>query len=284
MPENSSRARPSEWLEPAPVRRPVDSLWTTMRACGLVGRVVFLHSAWSAAKPWRIGAQEFLELLCQTIGHGGTLVTPAYPMTGSSQAYLESNPVFDWRLTPSETGVLTELLRSMPGSDRSLHPTHSVVARGALASWITKGHERCETPFNEHSPFQKMYDCQAVVVNVGIHLMTFRHLADHFLKEELPHPVYAERSVRVRLIDREGGVHHLETRGHNPDYRVDYTRVVRRLCDQGKLSRLQLGGVAVDIVPVRPFVDEYCRAFRDGDVLFLRRQPGAAFAGPVAWP
>jgi aminoglycoside 3-N-acetyltransferase len=263
--------------------RPVDRLLAAIRTLGLVGRVVFIHSAWSSLKPLRIEPLEFLKLLCEAIGPRGTLVMPAYPMTGFSQAYLESNPVFDWEQTPSRTGLLTELLRSMSGSERSLHPTHSVTARGALARWITDGHARSETPFDRHSPFRKMYDCDAVVVNLGVHLMTFRHLADHRLKAELPHPVYAERIVRVKMIDRERRVSWTETRGHNPEYKVDYRHVVQRLGRSGDLVSLRLAGVPVDVIPVRSFVDSYCRAFRDGDVSFIRREAGDVDAGPVAW-
>src|SRR5881397_1311983 len=42
--------------------------------------------------------------------------------------YVQKNPKFDLRRTPSKVGPLTEVFRPLPSVVRSLHPTHPVAA------------------------------------------------------------------------------------------------------------------------------------------------------------
>jgi len=45
-----------------------------------------------------------------------------------------------------------------------------------------------------------MYEANAVVLNLGVRTMTFRRLADHLLRDSLPHDVYSDRPTSVRII------------------------------------------------------------------------------------
>src|SRR5205823_3882658 len=107
---------------------------------------------------------QVVEILLRAVGEDGTLAMPAFAMTGGSKVYLEQNQRFDWRRTPSQSGMLTEVFRRMKNTERSMHPTHSVTAQGKDAKWLTEGHEYSTTAFDEHSPFQKMVDRDALVL------------------------------------------------------------------------------------------------------------------------
>ena len=194
---------------------------------------------------------------------------PAYPMRGSSDTYLASNPRFDWRRTPSQVGLLTEVFRRMPGTRRSLHPTHSVAARGAEATELTEDHEMCATPFDETSPFHRIYDGDGLVLNLGVRTVSFRHLADHLLQDSMDHDVYSSRRARVLLIDELGTEHWMETRGHNPGITCNHGIVLDRMREEGGTTRVAAGLSSLELIPVRGYVKRYHRCYREGELRFF---------------
>jgi len=250
-------------------------------------RIVFVHSSWTALSHLVDSWKPVIELLRRSVGSRGTLVMPAYPMRGLSQRHLEQHPSFDWRRSPSQAGLLSEIFRRMSGVQRSLHPTHSVSAWGAGAVDLTTGHDHSAVPFDDCSPFQKMYDRGAMVLNMGERRMTFRHLADHLLQDELSHDVYAEETIRVRLIDSRGVESWMETRGHNPLVTCNHEIVLDRMRQIGAESPsrpvhgiggsgagtvcVEVGGTHLELTPVRPYVEMYQRCYREGELHFFPR-------------
>jgi aminoglycoside 3-N-acetyltransferase len=235
-------------------------------------RIIFVHSSWSKMASVAESPMQLLDALCGAVGEGGTLVMPTYPMRGRSAVYLASSPSFDWHRTPSQTGLLTELLRRMPGTRRSLHATHAVAARGARATELTEGHELCPTPFDENSPFQRMHAGEALVLNLGVRLMTFRHLADHLLQDSLEHDVYSKRHVRVLLVDEHGNERWMETRGHNPEITCNREIVLKRLRDEGATIHVAAGIAEMELIPVRAYIARHHRCYREGELRFFRRK------------
>jgi len=244
----------------------------------LAGRIVFVHSSWSEMAPIARSPLELLTALGHAVGEAGTVVLPTYPMTGLSDTYLASNPRFDCRRTPSQVGLLSELFRRLPDTTRSLHPTHSVAARGMKAVELTTGHELCPTPFDENSPFHRMYEADALVLNLGVRTVSFRHLADHLLQDSISHDVYSSRRVRVSLIDTEGTEHWMETRGHNPGITCNHGVVLDRMRQEGGTTVVPAGASSLELIPVRSFVELYHRCHREGVLRFFSR--GAANPGP----
>lgn len=269
-------------------------LQSAIQGLDLQDHIVFVHSSWSEVSPLARRWRAVIELLQRGVGSGGTLVMPAYPMQGLSQSHLEQHPFFDCRRTPSKAGLLSEIFRRMRQVHRSLHPTHSVAAWGERAVELTTGHERSATPFDESSPFQKMYDAGAVVLNLGVRRMTFRHLADHLIQNELPHDVYADQAIRVQLIDCEGVESWMETRGHNPFVTCNHPVVLDLLREEGgqlgsqsvrrsRRSRAgmvcqEVSGMLLELIPVRTYVEAYHRCYRDGKLRYFPRDGAAATA------
>jgi aminoglycoside N3'-acetyltransferase len=265
----------------------VEGLRSALERLNLRDKIVFVHSSWTALSHLGESWKPAIELLCRSVGRGGTLVMPAYPMRGLSQSHLERHPFFDCRRTPSQAGLLSEIFRRMSQVRRSLHPTHSVTAWGAWAVELTTGHEHSPTPFDESSPFQKMYEGEATVLNLGVRNMTFRHLADHLIQDELPHSVYADQVIRVRLIDSKGVEKWMETRGHNPLVTCNHEVVLDQMRQEGaKLPPRRfhrtggsgartlcqdVDGILLELTPVRPYVELYHRCFREGTLRFFPR-------------
>jgi aminoglycoside 3-N-acetyltransferase len=229
------------------------------------GDIVFVHSSFDQMGAIRATPLEIIEVLCEAAGVSGTILMPTFPMTGSSQAYLDQHPFFDWHRTPSRSGLLTEIFRRMPGTERSMHPTHPVAARGAAANWLTEGHERSEAPFDEHSPFQKLFQLDALILCIGrFRAMTFRHLADHLFQDKIAYPIYRDQPTKVRAIGKDGGEYHIITKAHNQDLACDHQLVLARMAREGTLKTAELSRIPVAIVRVQTYVESYQRYYALG--------------------
>ncbi len=229
------------------------------------GEILYVRSSYDHMRSIRVTPVESIEILCEIVGSSGTVAMPTYPTTGLSQEYLDENPFFDWRRTPSRSGLLTEVFRRMPGTERSLHPTHSLAARGAVAHWLTHGHEECETPFDEHSPYQKLLDANAFVLSIGHFDDTpLRHLADHAVQDQIPYPIYTDRATKVRVIAKDGTEHVIMVRAHNPALRCDFRIVLPLMAREGLLKMSRVGRVPVFLFRLRPYVEAYRRYYEQG--------------------
>jgi aminoglycoside 3-N-acetyltransferase len=230
------------------------------------GDFVFVHSSFDQMHTIRATPVEIIDILCDTIGDSGTLVMPAFPMSGeSSQDYLNRHLHFDWRRTPSRSGILTEIFRRMPDTERSMHPTHSVAARGPMASWLTEGHESSETPFDEHSPFQKLFELNAFILRLGqFGAMTFRHFADHLIQDHIPYAIYSDRSTKVRASGKNGKEHLIFTKAHNPDLTCNHEIVLTRLARKGAMKTAKVGRIPLSLVRVQTYVEAYKQDYAQG--------------------
>jgi aminoglycoside 3-N-acetyltransferase len=229
------------------------------------GDILFVHSAFDQMQTIRATPVEIIDALSDAVGACGTLVMPTFPMTGTSQEYLEHDAVFHWRRTPSRVGMLTEIFRRMPGTERSLHPTHSVAARGALAKWLTEGHERSLTPFDESSPFQKLLEVDTSILRIGkFEAMTFRHLADHLIQHRIAHPIYVNDTTLVRVIGKDEREQTIATKAHNPNIECNHGVVLARMSREGLLTTARAGRVAFSLVKLKPYIDWYHRCHAEG--------------------
>jgi aminoglycoside 3-N-acetyltransferase len=104
-----------------------ESLIKSFRSLGIhKGTRLVVHSALRNLGPIQDGADTVLDALLSCIGSEGLLVMPTFTY---------QNEGFNPAISPSKTGILSEMLRKRPGAVRSLHPTHSitVVGDGAVA-------------------------------------------------------------------------------------------------------------------------------------------------------
>jgi aminoglycoside N3'-acetyltransferase len=129
-----------------------------LRRLGLAeGDLVCVHSALSGVGYLAQGADTVIEALFAVVGERGTVMMPTFCGGGSTYKYVVSNPPpFDPVRAPVTTGTLPERFRRWPGVRRSLHPTHSVAARGPLAGQLLEGHEHSPTPFGDETPYGRL--------------------------------------------------------------------------------------------------------------------------------
>jgi aminoglycoside 3-N-acetyltransferase len=109
--------------------------------------------------------------------------------------------IFDYRSTPTWTGIVPETLRKRQGAIRSRHPICSVTAMGARADYLTEGHDVNSRPY---LPYSKLAELGGKVLYVGLNdrMVAMRHEAQYLagLMDA------ASIEVAVRYIDPEDGM------------------------------------------------------------------------------
>jgi aminoglycoside N3'-acetyltransferase len=118
------------------------------------GATVMVHSSMDAIsrRAPNLGPIEIIHRLQQSVTPHGNLLMPTLPFSGRQKPYIDSNPVFDVRRTPSRSGLLTEVFRRLPEVTRSAHPVCSVAAWGPRAAELVGEHHHGRT-FGAKSPY-----------------------------------------------------------------------------------------------------------------------------------
>lgn len=138
-----------------------------LSALGLCkGDAVLVHSSFKSMGAMEGGIQTFVEALLSVIGDCGTLIVPTLTFTEVT----ESNRVFDYCNSRSCVGAISEFVRHMDGSKRSINPTHSCAAIGAKRDWYVDSHVLDRTPVGENSPFHKLQEDGGKVLMLGCRL------------------------------------------------------------------------------------------------------------------
>jgi aminoglycoside 3-N-acetyltransferase len=200
------------------------------------GDVVIVHSSLSKLGFVSGGPEAVIDALLDVLGAQGTLVMPSFPFDTYVADYLEQNRVFDVAATPSRMGAITEVLRRRPGVQRSVHPTHPVVALGPAATTLTTGHERLPATFGAGSPFQRLCELNGKILLLGVdfHTMTNLHVVED-VTTTFPYQTYLAAPIQIEL--RTGDtVTTMQARVHDP--------ALSRLRDCNKMeSYFAQGGV-----------------------------------------
>jgi len=185
------------------------------------GDSVIVHSSLRRIGFVENGAQSVIDALIEVIGSEGTLLFPTSPVETHGKTYLESNPVFDVRNTPSKMGSISEHFRKMKGVKRSLHPLEPVSAIGPLADYFTKDHFGQLTPYNENSPFARLADKHGKIISIGVINMEHTCINMHASEDAVPDfkpDVYDSGIYEVKLIDENGIALTMKTKVHNPEW------------------------------------------------------------------
>lgn len=231
--------------------------------------VLFVHCGFRmpGAEGWTVDAA--IEALLDYM-RDGTLVMP----TMSWRTVTPANPVFDELETPSHVGVLAETFRTRYASHRSLHPTHSVAARGRLSFALTSGHHLDDTPCSPNSPYGRATGEAAYVLLLGIGLE--RCTAIHHAEEMIAPDVYLKPPAEAEIYEcrsREGVVHRVRLRRHIKLNR-DFPQFARPLLEKGQMVRGEVAGTPFMAVSQRDLLAEVSAA--------LVRDPRAIIAPPGA--
>ena len=207
-----------------PVNISQDALVMEFKKVGLCnGDKIYFFSAMSKFGYIEGGAKSVIAAMEEVVGSDGLIAMPAFPIVGSGIDYVERGSVFNVLKTPSNMGTITETFRQMPNVFRSLHPTHSICAKGNGARSLTEGHENCQTPFGYGSPFMKMIEQNMILVGfgVGVQHFTLYHTFEDICGERFPFKVYLDQLFPLRCIDENGVEKIVYTPVHNPSLSIN---------------------------------------------------------------
>lgn len=183
------------------------------------GDLLMVHSSMSKIGYLPDGAATFVDACFEVIGNEGTLVMPAFAHNTFSKIYLDTNPIFDIANDPSKAGAITEELRKRKNSLRSFHPTDAVTANGPLAYYLVKDHFGQLTPYNTYSPYYRLAEKHAKILNVGVPLSTSctnMHTMEDAV--DFKFPIYLDKIYEVKMKDQNGKICYMKTKVHDPVY------------------------------------------------------------------
>lgn len=224
------------------------------------GRLPKHHLADRTSLPMAI-----IHLLRTVIGDEGTLLMPTLT-TGSLRS-----GVFDPDHSASETGLLSECFRRMPGVERTLHATHSMAVQGPLVPLFR---DPPAHPFGEGSSFHRLREQGGKLLFLGadFHWCTFIHHIETMARV----PYRRAIPVRIRLKGPGGGRYLEAFRFERPDrYWPDFERLRARAAERGTLRETRIGQAYVAVADAEAL-------FREGMAL-LREDP-LALVAVQPWP
>jgi len=184
------------------------------------GDVILMHSSMRALKI-KSTPEEFLYELMAALTDEGTLLLPAL----TYESVTPEQPVFSSLESEPCVGILPITFKRMEGVVRSLHPTHSVCAKGAKADDLTKRHINDNTPVGPNSPFMLLAEAQGKLLFIGdiLHSCTLMH----GIEEIVSAPYAMNKDLTLfKLKDAQGVLHEKEYYTHNfKGWEQEYTRI-----------------------------------------------------------
>lgn len=167
-----------------------ESLTADARRLGIEsGDTLLVHSSYKSLGPVEGGAAAVIGALEDALGPEGLLLMPSFNHVPGGQRAATWNHA----TTPSTVGYLTEFFRTMPGTVRSDHYSHSVAARGKDASAFVADHLSRVGPespwdrapwgctFGMQSPLMKAYlrpEGKVLMLGTDHHASTYCHVVE----------------------------------------------------------------------------------------------------------
>jgi len=217
---------------------------------------LLVHGNFEANSGFRGTPSDLVEAFIDLVGHKGNLIMMSIPFRGSAYDYLEKNKPFYLNRTISMMGLMTEMLRRRPGTLRSLHPTHPVLAFGKDSRWIVEDHDKCLFPCGVGTPFDKLRQLKGKILffDVGFGAITFFHFVEDLIKGKLPFPVYEEKLFSVSVVDGKGECRQVQTYAFTRGISRDTAKVEQELRRQGKIGVGRVGNSRVLLVSAEDVV------------------------------
>jgi aminoglycoside N3'-acetyltransferase len=254
------------------------------------GDAVFVQAAMSAFGTFERGPDTVIEGIERAVGSAGLIAMPAFPLTGPAIEHLEGDSAFDVRRTPSMMGAISERFRVSPGTERSIHPTHSVCARGPGAAQLVAGHESAATPFGEGTPFPRLIerDAHQVFFGCGTGVITMYHSFEVTREPPFPLDVFAERVFEARCVGWRAEELTVRTLVHNPRLaagRIDTNPRLqaifrRKLLERGGARSLNLGRGEILAIRLQAMLEEFERLLAEGTTIYATPLPAEPPSAP----
>jgi aminoglycoside N3'-acetyltransferase len=238
--------------------------------------VLMIHSSFNDMIPMYTGNLNKLlsEIISFCEQNNITLAMPAFFFGAdnfNAKEYYKKNS-FDVKKTVSQMGLLTELFRRLPNVRRSIHPTHSICALGALAEKLTKNHHLTGTACGEGTPYGEMRKYRTLILGIGakgFRTLTQIHSAEDIMKNEFPIAFSYSEIIPVTCIDELGNSLIYNLRIQKPQYRRDAS-MVNRILGQDKLKEWTYKGIPFFLTTASIVTDTFIEAAKKGTTIYQK--------------
>lgn len=174
------------------------------------GDILLVHGSMKALGQNDLKIEVLIKSIETVLGEKGTLLIPALSYESVDGI---KNDTFSIKDTPSDIGALSECFRKMNGVIRSVHPTHSVCARGRFAKELLENHYLDQTPCGPNSPFRLVNEMGGHILFLGCGLKP--NTSMHGIEELVePDYLYGE-TLQYKLFNanREKSYKYYKTHG-----------------------------------------------------------------------
>ena len=185
------------------------------------GDIILVHSSFKALGTLPDGIETVIQGLLKSIGESGTLIMPALSWK------LRPPEIFNPATTPTNVGAIPEYFRNRLGTERSIHPTHSVCAVGTMAKELLRDNKLDNTPCGQHSPFNKITNIEnAKIVMLGCGLLP--NTTMHSIEELANVPYHNGKTELFTILNHDGELYQQEYTmyGFAGKYAQRYDRVL----------------------------------------------------------
>ena len=220
-----------------------------------VGDRLMVHASWRPHNGYAGSPIDMVRALKQTVGPEGLLIMPSLTYLDSSKAFLTRCETMKVAKSPSRMGLLTEIFRRGKDVQRSLSPTHPLLACGVQSRAFLSDHDKTDRPFGPASPFAKLLNSEGKILCIDAvnETITFVHFLEDRVQEQLPFPLYEQEHYTGRVIDADGNLRIVPTRVLS-----DISRTLRReeklwaaAKNLGILHRRRVGNTRLMLVKCR---------------------------------
>ena len=176
-----------------------EQLKQQIKAMGILPTdTVVIHTSMKAIGDVEGGADGVLDAFGEYLSEG-LLVVPTHTWDNVTR----ENPYYDVRATVPNIGLIPRIAAFRADGIRSMHPTHSLWARGAKAAEFVRGEELSDSPTAVGGCWDRMADWHAKILLIGVTNTknTFIHAVDE--RANLPDRI-CPRPFRVTATDCNG--------------------------------------------------------------------------------
>ena len=245
-----------------------------MRKMGVgMGSVVCIHASMKEFYNFNGTADELIGTILKLIGEDGTLIMPAFP-----SKTLTKKPDYVFNVVEDATGAgyLAETFRKYPGVKRSINVEHSVCAFGKYADYLTKDHQFTHDCWDKDSPWQRMIELDAIVINLGMphfYIGTFEHCVESILQYE--HPYWAQfftKEKQFKYYDSLGNVKTYTNYTNEIDRRTRERRVYK-FFDNKEMMQYRLSNLLIKGYLTKPCLAKMIELGRKGIGIYYVPNP-----------
>jgi len=175
-------------------------LANTLESLGLKKNdAVFVHADLSGFKYlnldfWSLNNSVFNTIL-EIVGNEGAILAPTFTYNN-----FHKKKIFDNKKTFSETGIISELVRTKKDSLRSNHPIFSISSYGKKSELFVRNNSLNSTGIG--TPFDRLFHFNAKILHLNIELVT-RCTFLHYIEEKCNVPYRYSKFFEYQIIDHD---------------------------------------------------------------------------------